>query len=664
MGIPLLNEIVIISGLSIAILYVCHKLRVPVVVGFLLTGVVAGPHGFGLVKAVGEVETLAQVGIVFLLFTIGMEFSLRNLFQIKKPLFVGGSIQVLLTILVVFVVVWLTGKTLAESIFLGFLISLSSTAIVLKILQEKAQVDSPHGRNTLAVLIFQDVIVIPMILFTPLLAGVEENISKSLLVLVVKGIGIILFVIVSAEWLLPKLLYRIVKTRSREIFMLSLVSICLAVAWLTASIGLSLALGAFLAGLIISRSEYSHQALSNVFPFRDVFTSFFFVSVGMLLDIRILLAHPAMIVLITLGVIVSKTAIAGFAIMLLGFPLRTAILGGLALSQVGEFSFILSQTGIKYGLLSVNVYQIFLAVSVVTMAATPFIIALSPRVADFLLRLPVPERLKSGLNPLPEKVDLAMKDHLKNHLVIVGFGINGRNLAKAAKMTGIAYVVVEMDPETVKEERTKSEHIFYGDATHEAVLEYSGIRNARVLVLAIPDHVATRRVTSTARRLNPNLHIIARTNYVGEVKPLYELGADEVIPEEFETSVEIFTRVLVKYLIPRDEIEKFVAQVRSSGYEMFRSTSKSSASLADLKIHLPDVEISTLRINEKSPIVQKSLGEIELRRRYGVTLLAIRRGSQILSNPDADTQLCADDVLIVLGPSDKIAGITSLFLNA
>ena len=659
MEIPLLNDIIIIFGLSIAILFICHRLRVPTVVGFLLTGILAGPYGLGLVKAVHEVEILAEVGVVLLLFTIGIEFSLERLLQIKKSVLMGGSIQVLLTLLVTFVIARQLGQPIGESIFIGFLISLSSTAIVLKLIQERAEVDSPHGRTTLGILIFQDIIIVPMILFAPLLAGATGDLGESVLVLVAKGIGIIGLVIVSARWIVPQILYQIARTRIQELFLLSVVVICLAVAWVTSSAGLSLALGAFLAGLIISESEYSHHALGNILPFRDVFTSFFFISIGMLLDVGFLFRQPATIVLIALGVLVLKSIIASFATVLLGFPLRTSILVGLALGQVGEFSFILSKTGVEHGLLAGNIYQMFLSVSVLSMAATPFIITLAPRIADIMLRLPLPKRLISGFYPVSEiKVE-----NKKHHLIIIGFGVNGRNVARAARVSGIPYAIIEMNPETVRSEQAQGEPIYYGDSTQEVVLQHANIKDARIVVAAINDPTATRRITEIIRRLNPEVHLIVRTRYLQEVKPLYELGADEVIPEEFETSVEIFTRVLAKYFIPRDEIERLVAEVRSDGYEMFRSLSKESSSFSDLKLHLPDVEISTLRVAERSPLVGKSLAEIELRKKYGVTVLAIRRNSQILSNPNVNMPFCANDMLFVLGPPDKVAEVAGLTHN-
>jgi len=659
MEMPLLNDIVIIFGLSIAIIFICHRLRVPTVVGFLLTGILAGPYGLGLVKAVHEVEILAEVGVVLLLFTIGIEFSLERLLQIKKSVLMGGSIQVLLTILVTFIIARQLGQPIGESIFIGFLISLSSTAIVLKLIQERGEVDSPHGRTTLGILIFQDIIIVPMILFASLLAGATGDLGESVLVLIAKGIGIIGLVIVSARWIVPQILYQITRTRIQELFLLSVIVICLAVAWITSSAGLSLALGAFLAGLIISESEYSHHALGNILPFRDVFISFFFISIGMLLDVGFLFRQPGTIMLMALGVLVLKCIIAIFATVLLGFPLRTSILVGLALGQVGEFSFILSRTGVEHGLLAGNIYQMFLAVSVLSMVATPFIITLAPRLTDIILRLPLPKRLISGFYPVPE---IKVEDK-KHHLIIIGFGVNGRNVARAARVSGIPYAIIEMNPETVRSEQARGEPIYYGDSTQEAVLQHANIKDARIVVAAISDPTATRRITEIIRRLNPKVHLIVRTRYLQEMKPLYELGADEVIPEEFETSVEIFTRVLAKYFIPRDEIERLVAEVRSDGYEMFRSLSKESSSFSDLKLQLPDVEISTLRVAERSPLVGKSLAETELRNKYGVTVLAIRRNSQILSNPNVNMPFCANDVLFVLGPPDRIAEVAGLTHN-
>lgn len=660
MAVPILTDLVIIFGLSIAVLFVCHQLRVPATVGFILTGILAGPHLLGLVRAVHEVEILAEIGVILLLFTIGVEFSFANLLQIRQSVLIAGPIQVAATCLAGLALAWHFGRPLGEALFVGFLLSLSSTAIVLKLLQERAEVDTPHGRTGLGILIFQDIVIVPMMLFVPLLAGAAENIGVSLLIMLAKGVMIIALVIASAKWVVPQVLYQIARTGNRELFLLSIVLICMAVAWLTAQAGLSLALGAFLAGLIVSETEYSHQALGNILPFRDVFASFFFISIGMLLDVDFLLKNPGIIALLTLGVLLVKAVLAGSAALFLKFPLRTAVLVGLALCQVGEFSFILSKVGQSQGLFSGESYQLFLDVTIITMVATPLMMALAPRTADFILRWPLPQRLKLGAH-LSETIDKSVPG---DHLIIVGFGVSGRNLARAAKTGEIPYVIIEMNPETVRRERQSGEPIFYGDATQEEILIHANIKEARIIVVVINDPAAVRRITSLAHRLNPRIHIIVRTRYVSELQPLFELGANDVVPEEFETSVEIFTLVLRKYLVAKGEIERFVTQVRADGYLVLRGISREQDSLSDGLGHLHEFEISTFRLGKRAPLAGKSLAQVELRKKYGVTVMAIRRDSQMLPNPEPDMQLLPDDLLIVMGTPENLSNANWLFKNS
>lgn len=657
MEVPILYDLIIIYGLSIAVIFVCHRCGLPPIVGFILTGVLSGPHVLGLVKAIHEVEILAEIGVVLLLFTIGIEFSFASLLQLRRSVLLGGPLQVGLTGLVFFALAWKGNLAIGESIFIGFLASLSSTAIVLKLLQTRAEVDAPHGASSLGILIFQDIIVVPMMLVTPMLAGVSQDLGVSVPLVILKGIGIILLVFIGAKWAVPHLLYQIARTRNRELFLLAVVVLCFAVAWGTAAAGLSLALGAFLAGLIISETEYSHQALGNILPFRDLFASIFFISIGMLLDVKFLLQNPLIIILATGFVLAAKGLIGGFSAILLGFPLRTAILVGMTLSQVGEFSFVLSKSGTAYGLLMGTEYQIFLDVTILTMALTPLMITAGPRVAEAAGRLPLPVRWKAGAVAVPA---LDVKKP-RDHLIMVGFGVTGRNVSRAAQAARVPYVVIEMNPETVRRERERGEPIYYGDATHEEILYLANIRAARIVVVAINDPAATRRITELARKLNNQVYIIVRTRYLSELQPLYDLGANEVVPEEFETSVEIFTRVLRHYLVPREEISKYVAEVRADSYRMLRGLSRDFDSLADLERYLQDVEICTVRLEEKASLTGKSLAEVELRKKYGITVLAIRRDSQLIFNPEPDMRLEAHDLLIILGAPEKIAAGGFLF---
>jgi CPA2 family monovalent cation:H+ antiporter-2 len=653
--IPLLKDVVIIFVLAIGVVYLSHRLKLPVIVGLLVTGVLAGPHALGLISAIDEVEQLAKIGVILLLFTIGIEFSLRKLLKIKLLVLVGGSLQVGATVLVVYGVTYNgLGWSFGAAMFMGFLISLSSTAIVLKVLQDRAEMESPQGRIALGILIFQDVIVVLFIILTPYLAGqTGSEAGPSMLRLAVIGLVLLLFVFVGSRYLVPAILHQTVRTRSRELFLLTVGGICFAVAFVAAE--LSLALGAFLAGLTISESEYSHEAFELIRPFRDIFTSFFFVSIGMLLDLGFVLEQPLLILLITVGVLVGKTIIVAATSLLLGFPLRTAIVSGLTLSQVGEFAFILASVGSGYALLSAGAEQMFLAVSVLTMAGTSFLIAGAPRAADWVMRVPMPARLQEGVYPVKGVAPLPVDD-LQDHLVIIGFGINGRNVAHAARHAGIPYAIIEMNADTVRTERQQGEPIFYGDATREAVLKLVNLGQARTVVIVIAEAAATRRIAGLARQLNPAAHIIARTRYVNEMNALHRLGVNEVIPEEFETSVEIFTRVLTKYLVPKDEIARLVAEVRDDGYQMFRNISGAARmSVADLHLHLRDVEIAPIYVSSDSPLAGKSLAELDLRNKTGLTLLAIRRDSQVMTDLNAQTKICNNDELFVIGTPDKVA---------
>ncbi|MDP8245734.1 MAG: cation:proton antiporter [Candidatus Hinthialibacter antarcticus] len=655
---PILNDLAIIVGLSAVVLYVISKLKIPSIVGFLLTGMLIGPYGLQWIEAVHEVEVLAEIGVVLLLFTIGVEFSLTKIAKLKIQTLVGGSLQTFGTVFLFFLIYMCFGAPMNTSVFVGCLIALSSTAVALKILQDRAEIESPYGRNALAILIFQDVMIVPMMLIAPILAGQSENPVLAFFAMGAKGVLIVIVVYLLARFGVPKLLYSVTRTRSSEMFLLAIISIGLVVAWFTSWLGLSLGLGAFMAGLIISESEYSHQAMGGVLPFRDLFISFFFVSIGMLLNVEYFFLHFPLIIIATILVMSLKMILVCASVILIGSPLRTAVLTGAAICQIGEFSFILASVGLKYDLISDSAYQLFLAVSILSMIFTPFVIQFAPLLAKEANRLPLPERLKHGMKPEDEAAGPKRNDHV----IIIGFGVNGGNLARTAQAANIPYVIIEMNPETVRTQKTKGEPIFYGDAAHEAVLEHACIHTARILVITIADPAAAARIIELSKRLNPSVYLIARTRFMQEVQPLFKLGADEVIPEEYETSIEIFTRVLMKYLVSKDSIEQMVGKIRSDGYQMFRSPSPRKLSLNDLELNPSEFAIHTLQVSPDSPAVGRSLEDINMRKKYGLTAVAVRRYGKILPNPEGHWVIYDNDALIVLGPPDKIAPFVETML--
>lgn len=655
----LFKDLLVILGFSIIILLIGHRLGIPPIVGFLLTGVLAGPHGLGLVRETDDVEKLAQMGIVLLLFGIGMEFSFKKLVQMKRLFLLGGLLQVGLTIALGGMIASLMGWSWQEALFAGCLLSMSSTAIVLSVLKQKLETITPHGQVAISILVFQDIIAIPMILLIPLLGSQEGSSTEAtslLLWSLVKGIAIMIAVFISAQKLVPYLLLLVARTRNKELFLLSVLTLCFGVAWLTSGLGLSLTIGAFLAGLLISESEYSHEAISHIFSFQALFISFFFVSVGMLLNLDFILPHLLTITGLSLFVIMIKFLTGGLTALCLGFPLRTAAMVGVALCQIGEFSFVLAKTGFSHDLIANDYYQFFVAVSLLTMAVSPILINLSPRFATWLTHFPLPEKWRTGLYD-GSSID---KKSLKHHVIIVGFGVSGRNLARSSKQAGIPYTILEMNPDTVREQKNLGEPIHFGDAMHLSVLEHLNIQEAKALAILINDPVATRRIVKIAREVNPSLYIIVRTRYIHEIALMNDLGANEVIPDEFGTSVEIFSRVLRQYHIPDLEIDHCIKEMCTTGYELLRQSSPTSVKLSDVTLDLYNIELVSFRLKPGAPLIGKSLAESKLRQE-GVTVLLIQRENEILFHPAPDTQLMINDILVVIGEKVSAQKAEDLF---
>jgi CPA2 family monovalent cation:H+ antiporter-2 len=652
-----LHDIIIIFAFAIIIIAIGNRIKIPGIVGFIFTGILIGPYGLGLISETEIISVLAEIGIIFLLFTIGMQFSFRTLFEMRKIVLIGGGLQVLFTIIVTMAISYLFGVTIAEGLFYGFLVCHSSTAITLKLYQERAEIESPQARVTLGISIFQDIITIPMLIALPILAGETTDIAGALVTLGITLVILFAAVLAISLYVIPRFMNRITGIRNQELFLLAILLICFVITYITASIGLSLALGAFLAGLTLSESDYFHQAFASIIPFRDIFTSFFFISIGMLLNIGFLIGSPVLIVALVIGVLLLKTVVAGSSTLAIGQSLRVSVLSGLALANIGEFAFVLSIPGRELGLITESGEQIFLAVTVLTMSLTPLAISMGPRTADLFCRLPFKGRLKAGCVVDTEHHAAPLKDHL----VIVGYGLNGRNLAKAAKAGGVPYVIIDLNPATVDKERKAGENIFFGDATNAEILSHANIGEARILVIVINDPLSTRTITSLARKMNPNLSIIVRTRFLTEVKKLIGLGADEVIPEEFETSVEIFTRVLKKFMIPEVIIDRFVHDVRADTYQMLRNPADSSADFADLRMDVPHLQIKTLLVEPGSSVSTKTLGELNVRKEYLVSVLAIKRDGEVRENPSGDDRLFDGDEVIVIGAYDRIGIFAEMF---
>jgi CPA2 family monovalent cation:H+ antiporter-2 len=650
MGIEFLNTLVLLFGVSASVIFLLHKVRIPPLVGFLIAGVFVGPHGLGLIRNIREVELLAEIGVILLLFTVGLEISLKNLKKVRSSIFGGGIAQVLLTIIATSLLTYPFLRQWNKALFSGFLVALSSTAIVMKILFDRGEIDSPHGRLSIGILIFQDLCVVPLMLFIPILSGAKGS-SFEFLWTLLKAAALLSIVVFGARWVVPNLLHQIVRTRSRELFIITLILLCLGTALMTSSFGLSLALGAFLAGLIISESEYAYQAISDILPFKESFNGLFFVSIGMLMDLRFLYHHIPLLFVGVLVILCLKTMIAGLSVHLLGHPLRISLQTGLHLSQIGEFSFILATAGKSANLISGTHYQVFLSTSILTMFFTPFILRASPSLSAWLTS----KRLVKRLDRMRRRANQeGYPFRREDHVIIVGFGLNGRNLAEVLKATSIPYVILDLNNETVLEMRKRGEPIFYGDGTSPEILHKLGIATARLLVVAISDPSSTRRIVAIARKENPRLYIIVRTRYAAEVEELLAMGANEVIPEEFETSIEIFAKVLHHYQVPRNLLMEQIENIRKGSYEVLRRVELPPRSLPEKCEVISDMDVETYLINQDAPIRGRSLQELQIRSRAGVTVIAVKRGEEIFPSPEPNFIFEPGDLLYLIGKKEAI----------
>ncbi|ALC17262.1 potassium transporter KefB [Desulfuromonas soudanensis] len=641
----LLQDILTLLGVALASAWLFSRLNLSPIIGYLVSGMLVGPYGFSLISGVHEVEIMAEIGVIMLLFTIGLEFSFTRILRLKGLMFKCGLTQVLLTGALVFAgALWL-GLSTRTAAVLGMALALSSTAIVLKLLMERGEVDSAHGRVSLAVLLFQDLAVILFLVVLPLLGGTGGEFSP---VGIVRTAGLLVGLFVFSRYLLQPLLRSILRTRAPELFRLTILALILGTAWLTNEAGLSLALGAFLAGLALAESDYSHQVLSDIIPFRDTFLALFFISMGMLVNVGSLVTDWPLVLGLFLLLSLLKILVATLAALWPRYPLRIALLSGLFLFQVGEFSFILLKKAMLLELIPESVYQVTLSVIALTMMATPLLISRAPALAARLAAW------LGGREEVDFEAELGGAAVLEGHVIIAGYGVSGRNVARVLREVHIPYVHVEMNGEVVRRARGTGEMIVYGDATSPAVLEGVGIEHARAVVLAINDPSALARAISAARELNPSLYILARTRFVLELDHLTALGADEVIPDEFEASLQLSACLLRRFAVPEGRTLKLIAGLRQSHYGGLRRPTTPPADLSRYLSALQEGEIEFMEVPATFSGVGKTLAELAFRSRTGVTVVGVLRNERIIYSPPAEQRVEGGDTLVVLGAAPEL----------
>lgn len=634
--------------------------RQPVLVGYLLGGMVVGPAGLGLIKELIQVETLAQLGVAFLLFALGVEFSIAELKKVQAIALGGGLLQIALTILVTTLVSlgvgWVTSP--AQGIFLGGILSLSSTAVVLKCLTERNENESAHGQVMLGILVVQDLALGLMLAVLPTLDQPIGEIGLAVGGALIR-IGLLAAgAIVAGIWLIPPLLRFVARTESRELFLLVVVVLCFSIALLTEHFGLSIEMGAFVAGLMISEVEYADQTLDYVEPLRNIFSSLFFAAIGMLIDPVFLWNNLEVILGLVALVFIGKFLIITPLVRLFRYPLKTALIAGLGLAQIGEFSFVLASAGQTLGLVSRRVYLLILGTTAVTLILTPFILRLVPQLFNWAEGWPwLKDYLEKTDMPLEVAEDLPMQ----NHVVVCGYGRVGQNIVRFLQDHSHSVLVIEQSEQAIQQLRDAQIPYIYGNAASLPVLEKAGVNRAQGMAIALSDPMSTRLCVKRSLELAPDLDVVVRANNDKDIELLYQLGAREVVQPEFEASLELSTHLLVSMGLSLPEVQQEVSQIRSSHYLEFRPHRPPYEVSRDLQAAAQDMNSRWYPLPASSPLTGMTLEETDLRQLTGVSLMAIRRaGGEEVDYPDSSTTLEEGDRCLVVGEAEELAAFDEL----
>lgn len=553
---------ILVAALLVAL--VAQKLKQPTLVGYTLAGVLIGPYGFGLVPY-ENVELLAELGVGLLMFVIGLELSIHKLMRVKNIAVFGGLIQV--SIIIAFSLLFgnLMGWPQEQSLVIGFVLSLSSTAVVLKLLAERGEVGSTHANISTGTLLFQDIVSVPMLVFIPVMAKKGLVLDQSVLILIGQFTIYIIVLYASAKFIVPFLLQAVAKTHSKELFSIAIISICLGIAAISHSVGLSLALGAFLAGLVVSESDFANQATTEILPLRDSFAAIFFASIGMLMNPSVFYTNFDHLALVVLLIICGKFLLISTSVLLFRYPVKTSIFVGLGLAQIGEFSLLLLMSAQSEKLLDSNFYQLFLASTLVTIITTPYLLKLAPSFSQKLQFVEGYkwiarhlEREKPAYFPSdPEGTAEEKGEKSTGHVILCGYGPTGSLVMQKLKTTALPVVVIDLNYRVVQSLNASGQTAIYGDSSSLHILEAAGIEHAEMIVVTIPDPVAMREIVKKVRRRREDIHILMRVKYESDMKKLQKLGANEIVWEEFEAGQELANRVLQKLQIhPQEQIEE------------------------------------------------------------------------------------------------------------
>ncbi len=620
-------------------------LRQPLIIGFILAGVAVGPYtGFIEVSEVHNIELLAEIGVALLLFALGLEFSLKELNPVRNIALFGTPIQIILTTIFGVGIGRLFDLDWNSSIWFGALISISSTMVILRTLMSQGRMGTLSSRVMIGMLIVQDLAVIPMMIILPQLANLGSGVSL-IGIAALKGFAFLGVMILVGTKILPVLLSHIARWNSRELFLIAITAIGLGVGYASFLVGLSFAFGAFIAGIVLSESDYGHQALSDIVPLRDIFGLLFFVSVGMLLDPSFLISNIKTILLLVVLVMIGKGLIFSGVSLLFNYRNVIPFALGLGLFQVGEFSFVLARLGLSSGSISTELYSLILNTAVISMVLTPLISGLTNPIYTFFKGKFQGEQMHTVNIP---------KTGLHNHIVIAGYGRVGKHISKILKLLKLEFVIIEFNYNRVLDAKKAEMPVIYGNIRQEIVLEAANIHESRLLIITIPSILITQSVVSAVKKSNPDLHIVARTEDIEHIKTLHDMGVYEVVQPHFEAGLEITRQALLHLNVPAAEITKYEDAVRQDLYEPLYRINKEYKEMADLKKAANMLDLSWINLTDDSPLLGKTIRELDIRRKTGVSIVGILGSSGVNPNPGSEYIFKAGDRLAVIGSHDQL----------
>ncbi|WP_373020228.1 monovalent cation:proton antiporter-2 (CPA2) family protein [Thiomicrorhabdus sp.] len=646
----LLLHIVLLLGIAVITVSLSRRLHFPPILSYIIVGIIVGPFGFGWIQEEENIKLLAELGIVFLLFSIGLEFSLTQMMAMRKLVFGLGSAQVLFTGFTIFVIGWVAGLDTNTNIVVACAFALSSTAIVIKQLTEQAEIQSRHGRSAVGILIFQDIMAIPLLILIPALAmsgGSENALTISLVTAFVKGILIVVVMHAVGRYLLRPLFHEVASAKSSELFTLTVLLVALSSAALTEEMGLSMTLGAFLAGMMLGETEFRHQIESDIRPFQDILLGLFFVTVGMLISVERLIEHFWAIIAVTIAIIsVKGMIIYGVARIFNkepGVALRTAI----SLAQVGEFGLVLMTIAFTYRLLPEEEGNILLTAAVISMAVAPFLVKFNGKITRFLHKGSYTQNHSNIENTIAQD-----NVYLSNHIILCGFGRVGQTVSRFLHKAPENFVALDMDIRRVNEAHNAGERVYYGDASKERILHAAGIDKAKAVIITFSDYHASIKILNTIRRIDPNIPVLVRTIDDSHLNELLEAGATEVVPDTFESSIMLSSHLLLMVGQPPSKVLRETREVRKNRYKLLEKFYPGQYDYPSDEHQIMNRVIHTVLIVDRDYAVGKTIKQLPFDE-LNVKIDAITRGHVRGENPDVNTRIRAEDRLVISGlPED------------